>query len=246
MRAERALGNALDVAAVPVRFWWRDDDAGADDERMAALLRLAAARGAAVALAVVPGWLEPACRERVLAAPTATVLQHGIAHADHAVPPAKRIELGGSAARESLLAGLRHGRERLAASFGARFLPVLVPPWNRIAPDLAADLPGLGFVGLSTFGRRDLAEAVPGLRRVNTLLDLVRWREGARPLELEPALEGLARLAAVPGNEPIGILSHHRAMDSGAFAALDRILALVQDHPRATLAAAGALFGEGR
>ena len=35
-------------------------------------------------------------------------------------------------------------------------------------------------------------------------------------------------------------------MDAAAFATLDRLLALVQDHPRATLAAAGALFGEGR
>jgi hypothetical protein len=35
-------------------------------------------------------------------------------------------------------------------------------------------------------------------------------------------------------------------MDSAAFVTLDRILALVQDHPRATLAAAGALFGEDR
>ena len=35
-------------------------------------------------------------------------------------------------------------------------------------------------------------------------------------------------------------------MDAAAFATLDRLLALVQDQPRATLAAAGALFGEGR
>jgi hypothetical protein len=34
-------------------------------------------------------------------------------------------------------------------------------------------------------------------------------------------------------------------MDAASFATLDRLLALVQDHPRATLATAGSLFGEG-
>ena len=59
-------------------------------------------------------------------------------------------------------------------------------------------------------------------------------------------LQRLTQLVVAHGDEPIGILSHHQVMDAAAFATLDRLLALVQDHPRATLAAAGALFGEGR
>ena len=121
-----------------------------------------------------------------------------------------------------------------------------MPPWNRIAADLVPRCPGAGFTGLSTFGPRGAADAAPGLRRVNTHLDLVIWREGGRPLDLAAAVERLAELVVAHGHEPIGILSHHQVMDAAAFATLDRLLALVQDHPRATLAAAGALFGEGR
>ena len=66
------------------------------------------------------GWRTPAARG-FSTAPSATVLQHGIAHADHAVPPAKKIELGGKAARAPLLADLGRGRELLAEAFGEPF-----------------------------------------------------------------------------------------------------------------------------
>jgi len=238
------LRRALDVVPGPVTFWWRDDDAGRDHPRLAALLDLADARAVPVALAVVPAWLEDACAERVRGSPSATVLQHGVAHADHAARPAKKIELGGTADRLLLRRGLERGRGRLGAAFAERLLPVLVPPWNRIAPDVVPTLTDLGFSGLSAFGRRGSAWAVPGLRQVNTHLDLVAWREGSRPLTLAESTERLAGLVRACPGEPIGILSHHLAMGSPALATLDRLLALVQNHPRGRFAAAAALFGE--
>ena len=246
MTPEQELERALDDAAKPTRIWWRDDDAGADSAELAALIGLAQRRRAPVALAVVPGWLQDPCVERIGRCAMATVLQHGVVHADHAVAPAKKIELGGGAARPALLAGLEAGRRGLAQRFGRQFVPVLVPPWNRIAADVAESAPGLGFTGLSTSGPMRPAPAVPGLRRVNTHLDLVVWRERSRPLDAGEAIRGLARLVAAGSGEPLGILSHHAVMGSDAFATLDRLLALVQDHRRATLAAAGSLFGEGR
>ncbi len=244
MTPEDELSAAIAAAPTPVRIWWRDDDAGADDPALLPLLRLAGDRAVPVALAVVPDWLEEPCRARIVETAEVTVLQHGIAHADHAAPPAKKIELGGQADRELLRAGLARGRERLARAFGGRFVPVLVPPWNRIAPDLLPGLVEAGFVGLSTYGPRP--RAATGPHRVNTHLDLVAWREGGRHLDHEEAVLRLAALVRAHGDEPIGILSHHKVMDAAAFSTLDRLLALVQDQPRATLAAAGALFGEGR
>ena len=244
MPADAELLRALDAAPEPVTFWWRDDDAGRVHPRLAALLDLADARAVPVALAVVPSWLEVPCAERVRRSPWTTVLQHGVTHADHAVRPAKKIELGGAADRLLVRRGLEAGRGRLAAAIAERFRPVLVPPWNRIAPDLVPALADLGFCGLSAFGRRGSAWAAPGLRQVNTHLDLVAWSEGNRPLTLAESTERLAGLVRACSGEPIGILTHHLLMDGAALATLDRLLALVQDHPRGRLAAAAALFGE--
>jgi hypothetical protein len=230
---EAALRGALDAAPAPVRLWWRDDDAGRDHPRLAALLDIARRREAPLALAVVPAWLEPACAARVLACPLADVLQHGISHGNHGRPPAKKIELGGAADPSELRTALAAMRVGLAERFGARALPVLVPPWNRIAPDLLPALPGLGFVGWSGFGPRPAPLPVPGLVQVNTHLDLIRWREAARPMSFAQAALGLAALVRAGRPEPIGILSHHLVSDGAGFAALDRLLGLVQDHPRA-------------
>jgi len=246
VEAEQTLELALDKAPGQVRFWWRDDDAGADGAHLAALLALADRRRAPVALAVVPDWLEVACMERIRRCGMATVLQHGVAHTDHAVAPAKKVELGGSAERPALFSALEKGRRRLWQLFGEKFVPVLVPPWNRIATDIIDALPGLGFAGLSTFGPRRSTQAGPGLHWVNTHLDLIVWHEQRRPLGVEEAIRTLARLVQTASGEPIGILSHHAVMDAGAIATLDRLLRLVQDHPRATLATAALLFKEGR
>ena len=246
MTPEQELQTAIDNAPEPVRFWWRDDDAGADSARLAALVELADLRQAPVALAVVPDWLEDACVARIRRCALATVIQHGVAHADHAIATAKKIELGGAAARPALLSGLDSGRRRLTDRFGDQFVSVLVPPWNRIAVDVVEAVSSLGFTGLSTFGWRRSARAAIGLHRINTHLDLIVWREQSRPLAVEEAMRALTALVAANFGEPIGILSHHGAMDADALGTLDRLLTLVQDHPRATLATAASLFEEGR
>ena len=185
------LLRALDEAPAPITFWWRDDDAGRPDDRLTALLQLADRRSAPVAMAVVPAWLTPQVRDALLACPSATVLQHGVAHHDHKLPGGRKIELGGSAAAEPLMADLVSGREALARSLAGRFLPVLVPPWNRIEATLVGALPALGFHGWSAFGG---ASATRPLRRVDTHLDLVKWRAGRCVLTPDEAATALAEL----------------------------------------------------
>jgi hypothetical protein len=244
MSPEAELTAALDAAPAPIPLWWRDDDAGRDHPRLASLLALAERRGAPLALAVVPDWAEDACAERILASPVATILQHGIAHADHGLVPGKKVELGGWAERGMLAASLARRRDYLATAFGRRFLPVLVPPWNRIAPELVPALPEAGFTGLSVFGPRRKSVSAPGVRLVNTHLDLVAWREDSRSLTFAELASRLAALVAAHAGEPIGILSHHLVMDEAAFATLDRLLTLVQDHRQVRLATIETLLGE--
>lgn len=244
MTPEAELRTALDAAPEPVTFWWRDDDAGEDSLELARLLALAEARAVPVALAVVPAWLTAPCAERIRGCRMATVLQHGFAHADHGSPEDGKIELGGAIPPAELAGQLAAGRRTLVDAFADRFQPVMVPPWNRIADSLVPTLSALGFHGLSTFGPRPAVEPAPGLRQVNIHLDLILWQEGSRPLAFDEIAQALTRLVQQGMPEPLGIMSHHRVMNDGAFAALDRALALVQDHACARLATADVLFGE--
>jgi hypothetical protein len=220
------------AAPAPVPVWWRSDDIRVDSPAFARLLDVALEHEAPVALATVPVGLRVACAERILDCERATVVQHGIAHANHAGSGAP-IELGGLAELGDLATKLRANRKRLARIFGPRFLPALVPPWNRIDPALMARLPSLGFTALSTWGPREAPNALPGLSQINTHLSLQRWTQPRSFLsyaEATAALKRLVRRARAKG-EPIGILTHHTIMDEAAFVALGRILDFIKRQP---------------
>ena len=108
------------------------------------------------------GWSGPAARG-FSTRRGATVLQHGIAHADHAVPPAKKIELGGECgARTAADRTCGRGRELLADAFGE---PLRAGARAALEPD------------------RSRPGAVAAGRRVHRPLDLraaARGRGGAR------------------------------------------------------------------
>jgi hypothetical protein len=238
------LAAALDAIALDgkaIRVWWRDDDAGRDHPRLDRLLELALRRGLPVALAVVPLWLDAEAQARIAASPHVSVLQHGFAHRNHAPAGAKSCELGGRAIA-AIEAELAEGQAILVDAFGASFLAVLVPPWNRIDPQLVRRLSACGFCGLSTFGRRGAPDAAAGVTRINTHLDPIDWR-GERVFVGEVA--ALERLIAVlDPDEPIGILSHHLAMDEPGWQFLDQLLGVLAAHPAALLCSARDLFAE--
>lgn len=236
------LDQALDVAAgrgETIRFWWRDDDAGKDEPALARLLELAERRSLPLALAVVPAWLEPDVQGQIAARAECTVLQHGYAHVNHAKKGKKSIELGGRA-DDRIGAELRKGFAILEDAFGAAFMPVLVPPWNRIDEALLAKLHDWGYCGLSVFGRRADVEITPGVSLVNTHVDPVDWRGTRGYLGDEVVLGRL--IDQLDHDEPIGILSHHLAMDEACWTFLERLLSTLMRHPATRVFAPAHLF----
>lgn len=217
-------------------LWWRDDDADEWHPGLDRLFALAAEHRVPLALAVIPAAAGPPLANRVAAAPNVQVLQHGYAHRNHAGPSAKKCELTLVRPAATVIAELAAGRARLAGLFGDRFMPVLVPPWNRIEAGLIPHLPGAGFRGLSTYGPRTAVFAAPGLKQVNSHVDPIDWR-GTRNFAAPTAtLEALVRhLAArrrheVDADEPTGLLTHHRRHEPEAWEFLAALAARAAAH----------------
>ena len=220
-----------------VTFWWRDDDAVAATPALARLLALA--EGMPLALAVIPGNAEPSLADALARHESVRVLQHGWRHTNHG--GTVKSELGAERPLGQRLDELSAGRDRLRVLFGARVLPMLVPPWNRIGEDLVAMLPSLGFRALSTYKPRRAALAAPGLAAINTHVDLVEW-SGSRGFIGESAALGLAlghlrarRLGVADAAEPTGLLTHHLVQDAATDDFLRRFLALAREHRGARL-----------
>ncbi len=240
----RAALDRLAAAGRTATFWLRDDDAVAPTPALDRLLALAARHGAPLALAVIPKDAEPSLAWRLKGLRGVRVLQHGWSHANHAPEGEKPCELGAHRHRELVLNDLAHGRARLRTLFAQRFLPILVPPWNRIAPDLLPRLPGMGFRAVSAFGPERGDSAVP---MVNTHVDLIDWRgtRGGRPAA-HLAADIAARLGEAAGTGgAVGILSHHLVLDDAAWDALEAIGRLVAAHPAARWADVKALLPAG-
>jgi hypothetical protein len=216
---EQARGRiAEEVARRKPVFWVRDDDAIALTPALARLLSLSRKFHVPVALAVIPDLAEPDLFERI---GDAAVLQHGCDHRNRAAPGEKKTEFPAHESIPDALDRLRLAHERLVSMGGGKVLPVVAPPWNRMRRELAAALPGIGIQGLSSYGKE---EAIPGVRQVNTHVDIVAWGDGKRFIGDEEA----ARLAMtyVLNDQPVGWLTHHAVHDSHAWRFLERLFAL--------------------
>jgi hypothetical protein len=243
LSAWRTLFDELDRWPAPgASLWWRDDDAAAPTARLDRLLGLG---DQPLALAVIPAQAQPALAER-LAGSGVDVLQHGFAHANHEPPGSRKAELGGARPGEAVLEELVRGRDRLRQQFGRSALPVLVPPWNRIAAALAARLPAYGYRGLSTAKPRPRHAAGPF--RANIHVDVVDWRGGRRFIGADAALAVLTshlasrRRGEVDPDEPTGLLTHHLVMDEASFAFTGEFLGRSAAHPAVRWLAARDIF----
>ena len=202
------------------RFWWRDDDAVAVSPALKKLIELPG--NIPLALAVVPegaqAQLFQSLPERV------SVIQHGTDHRNRAAPGEKKTEYPAAEPAEAALARIGAGFNRLRALAGGGFVPVLAPPWNRLRADLLKKLPALGIRGVSAYGARASAEPVPGLRQVNTHVDIVDWGRGKRFVGESAALAKAVQ--SMKGEEPVGLLTHHAVHDAAAWAFLERLFTL--------------------
>lgn len=239
------LAAALDRSAssgAKVRFWWRDDDATAPSPQLERLLELSRRYAVPLALAVIPRWTSEALAARLASEPDVAVLTHGVAHENRAASGQKKQEL--IAADAATMQGLRDGAHRLAQMFGAQALPVLTPPWNRIAPDLIDNLSALGFSGwtgfANTIGRHDRGH-------VPTHLDPIDWKAGGGQVRVAPFLERCIALvqqqAEAPDREPIGLLTHHLVHDEKLWRLLERLLKTLSAHPAVSFQQPKRVFG---
>lgn len=230
-----AWGEAGRIATL----WWRDDDAVEPTPALAEIAALADALRIPLALAVIPDRATRALAEWLADRPRLSVLQHGYAHQNHAPGDERKAELEAHRPEPVMLGELGTGLDHLGRLLRRPPLPVLVPPWNRIAPRLMMQLTGIGLRGLSTFGPRLRAHPCGGLLQVNCHLDPVDWRGSGGFAGSEAMLaRAVGHLSArregrADAAEATGLLTHHLVQDLPGRRFLSRFLETTSRHPAA-------------
>jgi peptidoglycan/xylan/chitin deacetylase (PgdA/CDA1 family) len=229
-----ALQRELDLWAARRRqvvFWWRDDDARTATPALDQLLDTAARFDMPLALAVIPVGVEAALEARLMRAERVRVFQHGWDHVNHA-DPARPAELSETRDADEVGEQLGEGRRRLQLLFGARFLPVLVPPFNQLSRHLNSAVERVGYRFISSQG--DFAGLPLPYR--NTHLDVIDWQrnQAADPsviVRLALAALRLRRLGLVPASSPVGMVTHHLAHDTAVWDLVETLLRRLRQHP---------------
>ncbi|WP_170327017.1 polysaccharide deacetylase family protein [Ruegeria arenilitoris] len=218
-------------------LWWRDDDAVSVTPQLEKLSELSRTLGLPVHLAIIPHYADTGLVEYVGQRDTLIPVVHGWAHQNHAPPDEKKSEFRLHRPMPDILADTHAGFERLHALFEDRLCPIFVPPWNRIAPEVVRELPGLGYRVVSTATPRKTRMPVPGLEQINTHLDPIDWR-GSRGLVAPDKLITQAtellrdrREKRTDNAEPFGVLTHHLVHDPDIWTFTEELLRRLLDGP---------------
>jgi hypothetical protein len=223
---------ALDVATDTVPFFFRDDDAGWNDDALWRLLDRCHHHAVHIDVAVIPtevtDRLAGELRDR---AGTGLVHlhQHGFRHVNHE-STGRKYEFGPSRSRADQVADIAAGRTVLNNQLPQLCDPVFTPPWNRCTGDTGEALVDLGFLVLSR-DRSATPLNVSGLAEVPVTVD---WFAKTDDGSVTPEQIGL-RLAdqVASRGAPIGVMLHHAVTDDLQLTVIDELLCLVGGHPSA-------------
>ncbi len=234
MNSDSSLNELVDVLnqrneeGRPAQFWLRDDDAITPSEPLDRLINVTAQHDVPLTLAVIPSLSGTELAQHLTNHHHVAVAVHGWSHQNHAPASEKKQELGAHRAQSEVVGELSTGFNHLMQLHTTRFVPVLVPPWNRIDSSLVPSLSSIGFQALSTFGSDDSA-VIP---MINTHVDIIDWKgtRGAHPSSTLVA-QILSQLQI--SQQPLGLLTHHLVHDDNAWAFLENLLAVTSGHPGA-------------
>ncbi len=239
-----AWSNAERVAS----FWWRDDDAVRAGPKLDKLIDISTNSG--LLLAVIPAHLDQSLTAALADAPHVYVAQHGYAHVNHA-PRGMGLgawELGMHRGLETVMAELNTGSTMLHDQFQAQYLKVIVPPWNRIAPELMKPIASNGYNGVSAFGPRNGTNPEQALTVVNAHCDPIRWKSGAQFRGTAKTISQLCehlqarRAGSVDADEPTGFLTHHIDLDAAGWQFSTKLASMIHQHKAARWCSPKQLF----
>lgn len=236
----QVLIDELDLwqaAGKTATFWWRDDDAIEETPQLHMLDKLSLDCKVPISIAVIPARLEGSLSEYLNGRDHFNVIQHGYAHQSYAAKGQKKIEIGGLRELDDIARELEAGRERLQDAFANQFLPVLVPPWNRIEVRTYPVLSEAGFRGLSSMWARKADYPAEGLLQVNTHLDPVNWRQDRGFIDEHEAISQIhlhlfgRRTGYLDSDEPTGILTHHLDQTDAVWIFCRQLFLRLNEHP---------------
>jgi hypothetical protein len=221
-------------------LWWRDDDASLPSAELNHLIRLSDQYSVPCGLAAIPLLAGEPLKKIVSNAAHIWVLQHGYSHKNHAPSGNGAWELGLHRPKSTVLEELHEGMNKFSQLFKSRFVPVVVPPWNKMDSELFSDLPVMGFRGVSASYKKNRPVPPSDLRIADAHCDVLSWKNRkVRFAGVDSCVSDLVehlknkRIGIIDPDEPTCVLTHHLEMDDAAWDFMDTLFSMTTAHPAA-------------
>ena len=231
-------------------FWWRDDGAGKLNNQLDRLLKLRKKLDISIALSAIPTLVDNLFWSRLSHEESIEILQNGYSHYNFADTYEAKTELNGTRPIEHILADLAVGMQKRAQH--PKALPVLVPPWNHIAPQLIPLLPEIGYCGLSSLGPRPSPMLPPTLKQNNVHISPFGNLNNkdthtflGTQLSISKAIINLkdTRTKKNNGRDIIGLLSQHDIQDEDTWVFIEKFITYTKYHQAVKWTSASDVFG---
>jgi len=228
-----AVSDVLDRAVKPVRFFFRDDDAGWSNDKLYLLLDEFAQAGMPIDVAVIPAALDLDLADELLSRRQQGkhligLHQHGYSHANHELIE-RKCEFGSSRTKNQQKEDIVKGQKHLRGLLGNALDPIFTPPWNRCTQETLECLEEIDFRLLS----RDVTAVEFGSTMLRQIPVNIDWSEMLK-ISPKPLPElGHAIANNFKKNKLTGIMLHHADMDDETLKSLAELLAVLADHPYA-------------
>ncbi|MGB7208465.1 MAG: glycosyltransferase [Pyrinomonadaceae bacterium] len=236
--------NALEHRKMPVKVFFRDDDAGIENDRLGKLLDVFESFATPVDIAVIPKEISAEfaieLRRRIEARPTLfSIHQHGYEHVNHEAI-GRKCEFGTSRNKGQQFFDITAGRQILKGLFGELPQPIFTPPWNRCTRETGEALVEAGF---SVLSRESGAEplAIIDLGEIPVSIDWFAKRKGVGFTRKQI---GETMAEAISTQSQVGIMLHHAVMDEEELFHLSELLRLFSKYKTVELHSIMSLFEE--
>lgn len=214
------------------KIFFRDDDVDIEEDTLTHLLDLFLSRGVPINLEIIPKNLTDSAIKLLYqykrsCGSILELNQHGWQHLNHE-RVGKKCEFGISRGFDEQLEDISRGKSMLEETFDQAFYPVFTPPWNRCTVDTFRVLDQLGFRALSKDTGKQSVKGY-SFREISTTLDIFKWKGGAALKPPDEILEDLiSQIGVLPA---IGILLHHKIMDTDGFSFLGAMIDELNQYP---------------
>ena len=209
-------------------FWLRDDDITKGNSNIFRLINLCESNDTSLYLAAIPAEIDLKLVNKIKDYSKVYFFQHGYTHRNHSPGKISKSEFSSIREIDTMNSEIQKGFKILSDCCGEKFLPVFVPPWNRMTEKLFPFLPKLGLKAYS--GKKTSFTKIKEIFIRDAHVDIINWKNNRKFIgEIIAIKEIVNQLVSTRKNQsvttmPTCILTHHKVMGDDSFLFLETLI----------------------